>query len=138
MTNYQLTFLVSLKLEAEQAVQYQEKITNQLRELGAEVQEASEIKEQMLAYPIRGERKVWLSNLVFSLDSEKIPSVEEMLNSESHILRNMISRQPAEPKKAPRPRRRRPEPATKPVAEKPEEAVDSKGLDQKINEILDW
>lgn len=138
MTNYQLTFLVSLKLEAEQAVQYQDQIITQLKELGAEIQATSEMKEQMLAYPIRGERKVWLNNLVFSLDPEKISSVEEFLNHEKHILRHMIFRRPAESKEGSRPRRRRPEPVAEPAAEKPEEVVDSKGLDQKINEILDW
>lgn len=137
--NYQLTFLVSLKLEAEQALSYQEKIINQLKELGAEIIKASEIKEQGLAYPIRGERKVWLVNLVFALDSKKVNAVEEMLNHEELILRSMISRHPVETKEV--------QPAVdqsieKAAIEKPTESDEAKtsseGLDQKINEILDW
>jgi len=137
--NYQLTFLVSLKLEAEQAPSYQEKIINQLKELGAEIIKASEIKEQGLAYPIRGERKVWLVNLVFALDSKEVNAVEEILNHEELILRSMISRHPAETKEV--------QPAVdqsieKAAIEEPTESDEAKtsseGLDQKINEILDW
>ncbi len=145
MTDYQLTFLVSLKLEAEQIVQYQDKIVEQLKGIGAEIKNISELKEQRLAYAIRGERKIWLANLVFSIEPEKAPEVEEMLSREQHVLRSMISRMPIE-KEEVAPRRR---PAQVQQAEteeiKPAESKEpadkaetSKNLDQKINEILDW
>ncbi len=137
MNRYQLTFLASLKLEAEQAIQYQDKIINQLKELGAELEEAPEIKEQSLVYPIHGERKVWLGCLIFVLDPEKIVTVEGMLNHEKNILRHMISRQPAEDNTPVR-RRTRPQIIKEPAASTEKIKKETEGLDKKINEILDW
>lgn len=136
MTNYQLTFLISQKLEAEQVTPYQDKINEKLKEFGAEIKNVSETREQMLAYAIRGERKVWLGNLFFSTDPEKIAEINRFLDQEPHILRKMISILPDEKKVSER--RTPPKREEKAIEETAGKEPTSEEIDQKINEILDW
>lgn len=140
--NYQLTFLISLKLEAEPAIQYQEKIVEQLKKIGAEIKNISELKEQMLAYEIRGEKKAWLSNLFFSIDPSKTREIKSFVDQESNILRYLIVQPSTKVKSHPR---RVPKPQKDKVAEisasletSAEQPKNAEALDQKINEILNW
>ncbi len=139
MTKYQLSFLVSLKLKAEQINQYQEKIIRQIKEIGAEVENISETREQVLAYSIKEERKVWLVNLTLRSEPSKINQIKSFLEKEDLILRSMIS---AIPRERPwsalrRPSSRKKEGVLAGAAAEEKPKVE-KNLDQKINEILNW
>jgi ribosomal protein S6 len=139
--NYQLTFLVSLKLEADKATQCQEKIIDKLKKIGAEIKEISEIKEQVLVYAIRGEKKAWLANLVFSADPEKINEIRTLIEKDQNILRHLIfqsqTKKKASPRRLPKSKKEFSGAIVAPSKEE-DEIKDNKGLDQKINEILDW
>ena len=138
MTKYQLTFLISLKIEAEQINQYQEKIIDQIKQLGAEIDNISETREQVLAYPIKGEKKVWLTSLTLRSEPDGANKIESILAKEDLVLRSMISIVPKEkPRSAPRRPMSRQEKEA-PLKEVPVEPKIKEDLDQKINEILNW
>jgi ribosomal protein S6 len=149
MNKYQLTCLISLKLDSEQIIPYQEKLADQLKEFGANVLEFSEPKEQVLAFGIKGEKKAWVINFLIESDSEKIPELKTLVEKDSHILRNMISLATNEKEPSRRKARSLRHEANKsedstikkesPDSIKESEEAPSEGnLDDKINEILNW
>lgn len=157
MKNYELTYLISPDLSEEELKIFSEKISNFIQEETGTLEKTTEPSKKKLGYPIKKKEEAFLVALNFSLNPEKLGSLEKKLKSENQILRYIILTKKT-PEKTLRPKRQ-PQaglPRTEtslglaskealPKIKKPPEAppkitepkkVELKEIDKKIEEIL--
>ena len=130
MKNYELTYLISTDVSAEELKNFPEKIKSFIQEEEGAIKKTTEPSKTKLGYPIKEKGQGFLTILNFSLSPEKIANLEKKLKAENQILRYMILNKDLS-KKILRPKRTSPEPKTK-----ESEKVELKEIDKKIEEIL--
>lgn len=146
MKNYELSYLISPELNTEEA----EKLASGLiafiqTESGLIIKSGNPIPKT-LGYRIKKQGSALWVNLEFSLEPEKISSLEEKIKKESKILRHLIVvKNPPRREKEKRERKTESISAEIPIEKsdtmkeekiKPEKKVDLKDIDEKLEEIL--
>ncbi|MBZ9577427.1 30S ribosomal protein S6 [Patescibacteria group bacterium] len=147
MKNYELTYLISPDLSEEELKIFSGKISNFIQEETGTLEKTTEPSKKKLGYPIKKKEEAFLVALNFSLNPEKLGSLEKKLKSENQILRYVILTKKT-PEKILRPRRTSLGLATEetlPKIKKPPKVppkitepkkVELKEIDKKIEEIL--
>jgi len=147
MKNYELTYLISPDLPEEELKIFSGKINNFIQEETGILEKTTEPSKKKLGYSIKKKEEAFLVALNFSLNPEKLGSLEKKLKSENQILRYIILTKKIS-KKILHPKRTSLGLASKealPKIKKPPEAppkitepkkVELKEIDKKIEEIL--
>jgi ribosomal protein S6 len=138
MKFYELTYLLSPKLEGEEVKSFSEKITSFIRGKGGILEKESlkdSVIKRKLASPIKKEAEAYLNTLSFYSLPQEIEELKARLDSENQILRYFILAKKSLPEaKAAKvlPRVPKIKKEAKPAPEK----VDLKEIEQKLEEIL--
>lgn len=149
MKYYELTYFISPDLSAEELKSLSSKISGFIKEEEGNLKETSEPIRKKLGSPIKKKGEVFLVNLNFYLNPEKLKNLEKKLKEEDKILRYLIITK-KEITKAPAPRRIIKPAIVKETEETPEgprpqieggaygadKKVELKEIDKKIEEIL--
>jgi ribosomal protein S6 len=120
---YRLTYLISPKLEKDEAVQVNQKLASFLKEKNGEVKTEKEILQKNLAYFIQKEKTAYLADIVFSLPILELPTLKKFLRTNKNIKRFLLTN-------------------SKPLIIKPvrvraiEAEQDEESVDEKLNRIL--
>jgi ribosomal protein S6 len=130
MHSYELTYLISPDLSAEELKTLQEKINSFLEE-GKPESFKLPVKKR-LAYPIKKKSEAYLGTLSFYLSPEKLENFEKKLKKEPKILRYLLLKKEVT-KKIEIPRIK---PETKAPKVKKEKKVELEKIEEKLEEIL--
>lgn len=121
MKSYRLTYLITPKLEKDEAEQVSQKLISFLKEKGGDIKINKEIIKKPLAYLVQKEKEAYLADITFSLSSLELPDLKKFLKNNDGIIRFLlINNKPSKIK----PRRVR-------KIKEEEESVD-----EKLNKIL--
>lgn len=133
MKLYELTYLISSDLSAEEIKSFPEKINSLIREEGGILSTTLSLVKIPLAYPMEKKTSAFLSTLSFQLSQEKLAGLEKRLKSEGQILRYFILAKPV-PKiiTGSPPSRVR----VRKIVRKPKPKVELKEIEKKLEEIL--
>jgi len=136
MQLYQLDYLVSPEVSEEEAKDFGNKIKSLIEKKGGSIIKIEALIKQVLAYEIKKFNEAFLTSLSFSLEPEKLGSIEEELKTGKNILRYLLFK-----KKIVRikPKRRKPINFVKEVKTletKPKKKVELKEIEKKLEEIL--
>lgn len=121
MRLYRLTYLISPKLDKEEAVQLSQKIIAFLKEKKGELLTNKEIVKKELAYPIQKEKLSYLADCTFNLPVAELPALKKFLSNLKDIKRFLLVN-------------------TKPEIVKPLRAKSTKkqeSVDERLNKILE-
>ncbi len=130
MKYYELTYLVPSETSESSLSELKEQIIRFLQETGGLLNEVKSISKNILGYPIKGKKAVFISTLNFCLDPEKLKDLEKIVRSENKILRYLII---SSQKKEESPKiSKRPELKEKKSVQK----VELKEIEKKLDEIL--
>jgi len=133
VTPYRLTYLLSPKLEKDEAIETNQKLISFLEKKGEKVKTEKEIAQQDLAYPIQKEKRAYLVDVTFSLPPAELPALKKYLAENVNILRFLLTRveHRVSKKRVSEKRVSEKTPSRLKKREKPEETVD-----EKLNRIL--
>jgi len=150
MKSYELTYLISPDLSEEELKILSGKINNFIQEETGILEKTTEPSKKKLGYSIKKKEEAFLVTLNFSLNPEKLGSLEKKLKSENQIFRYIILTKKT-PEKTLRPKRQpragpprtetslglaSKEPNEPPAQQPKTEKVELKEIDKKIEEIL--
>ena len=90
MKLYELTYLISPDLSAEELKILQEKINSFIQEENGKLQGLKSPVRRKLAYPIKNKSEAYFTALDFYLLPEKLETFEKKLKKESKILRYVL------------------------------------------------
>jgi len=79
MKYYELTYLIFPDLSEEELKSFSEKINSQIQGQGGILDKSSKIVKKKLGYPIGKTSSVFLKNISFYLNREKLSSLEKSL-----------------------------------------------------------
>ncbi len=82
MKSYELTYLISPELSAEELKSLQEKINSLIQKEGGLLTEVNLPKKKDLAYQIKKNKEAYLINLNFHFSPEKLKNLEKKLKAE--------------------------------------------------------
>jgi ribosomal protein S6 len=136
MKNYELAYIITPDLSAEEAKTLSEKMAGFVSELSGAVLHNADPEKRKLGYPIKGKIEAWLASLEFSLLPEKTIELKKKVISENQILRHLMV---AKAKKRIKPKKIRQLADREPKEKKEgaaEEKVDIEKINEKIDEIL--
>ena len=128
MKLYRLTYLISPKIEKEDAIQQNKKLVEFIESKKGKIHTKQEVVKRVLAYAIQKERSAYLGDIVFALPLLEILSLKKFIASQKNIERFLLTN-------------------TKPIIVKPKHVKrvekDTKkidqpeSVDQKLNKILE-
>lgn len=124
---YELTYLVSSRLEEKEVEEIINKVKETLTKLDGEIYEEMPFYKTRLGYPINKEEEAYLVSLNIFLLPDKVKTLQEEIKKEPKILRHIIFK-----KKLPK---EGAQPSQKAKPKKPKK-VELKELDKKLEEIL--
>lgn len=140
MKSYQLTYLISPDLKERESEIFSQKINDLIVKEGGILKETKKPLKRRLEYPIKKREMAYLTTSNFSLETEKLESLEKKLKSEKQILRYLIL---AEIPKAPKVPQKIAAKIVKPKEEiispkikKAPKKVELKEIEKKLEEIL--
>ena len=90
MKSYQLTYLISPRLNEEELQKIEEKLNSAIKEEGGILKNSQILGRKKLTSKIKKEGEAIFVNLDFDLNPEKIENLKKKINSESKILRSVI------------------------------------------------
>lgn len=90
MRYYELAYLISSKVNQEELKKIQDKVINEIKELGGVLEEENPALKRSLAYEIKKEKVAFLVSLTFFLEPEKVSKLKEKIKQEKEILRYLI------------------------------------------------
>jgi len=90
MKSYQLTYLISPRLNEEELKKIEEKLNSAIKEEGGILKNSQILGRKKLTSKIKKEEEAIFVNLDFDLNPEKIENLKKKINSESKILRSVI------------------------------------------------
>lgn len=134
MRNYDLTLIFSPLLAPEEANDLFQQFVSFVQEQGGILEDQRLLGKKPLLAPIRHAKEGYLAVITFSLGDEKLSIVERKCKETPHMLRFFIVKQA---KRMIKKARVTPTPAiaTAP-AQKKEEKIDFKDIDEKLEEIF--
>jgi len=154
MNLYELVYLINPKMTNEEVEEFNEKITNTLKDEGAKLYKMDEPKKRSLAYKIDDYREAYLASIDMDASTEKIKVIEERLKREDNVIRFLIvakeeleeeeeeekeeekTENKEEEKKDKEEEEEKKTKSKKEKKEKKEKKVKLKEIDEKIDEIL--
>jgi len=134
MKIYELVCLISPNLESEEAGALASEISAFLQKEGGLIIKAENPSPKTLSYRIKSQGAAFQVNMEFSLEPEKIKTIEDKIRKDQRILRYSLT--------VKKPVKEEPKRRVKPVAveekkeEKPEKKVELKDIEEKLEEIL--
>ena len=84
---YEIAFLATPSLVESEALDFLQKIKNEAQSLGALIEDEGTIEKIRLSYPIKKQLEANFGNFKFTLESEKIETLNLKIKSDSKILR---------------------------------------------------
>lgn len=123
--DYELTCLVSAKIDEIERDSTIENINNLIKEKGGAVIKANPISEVILGYPIKEEEKARLVVFAFTCENQNLAGLKKEVEKDQNILRCLLKEGLVKKTISP-PRKRG----------KKEEKVELKDIDKKIEEIF--
>lgn len=133
MRNYDQTLIFSPLLSEEEANDQFQRFVSFVQEQGGILENQRLLGKKPLLAPIRDSKEGYLATISFSLNEENLPILEKKCKETENILRFLVMRQAKRAKKM----RHAPAPASVPVlAQKKEEKIDLKDIDEKLEEIF--
>ncbi|MFH1656373.1 MAG: 30S ribosomal protein S6 [Candidatus Nealsonbacteria bacterium] len=90
MKNYELTCLISQEFSEEEIKDLLEKINNFISKNEGIIEKISNLIKKKLGYNIKNKNQVFLANINFQLNPDKLKEFEQKLKSENKILRHTI------------------------------------------------
>ncbi len=130
MKYYEFTYLVSSETSESDLREIREQIIGFLQETGGLLNEIKSVSKNVLGYPIKGKKVVFMNTLNFCLNPEKIKDFEKIIKLNNKILRYLIissQKNEESPKVS-----RKPESKEKKSVQK----VELKEIEKKLDEIL--
>jgi small subunit ribosomal protein S6 len=125
MRLYQLTYLISPKLDQKEIKKIEEELNLAIKNEGGKIREVEFLGRKKLAYQIKKEKEAIFVNLKFNLDPEKIKNLEKNLKAKEKILRYlMIAKKEEKKVELKKPKRIK------------KEKVELEKLEEKLKEIL--
>jgi small subunit ribosomal protein S6 len=126
MKSYQLTYLISPRLNEEELKKIEEKLNSAIKEEGGILKNSQILGRKKLTSKIKKEEEAIFVNLDFDLNPEKIENLKKKINSESKILRSVIILKKGKERKVKVPR----------VKKIKKEKVELSKIEEKLKEIL--
>ncbi len=127
---YRVTYLISSKLDSEEAIQVSKQLTSFVQNKGGKIQREKELVKKTLAYPIKKDNLAYLGDVIFNLDAKDLPDFQKFASSQKNIVRFLLINDKPTPQK---PLRSRYKGQKADDQEKPSEP---ESVDQKLNKIL--
>lgn len=124
MRYYQLSYLLSPKIEKKKINEIEKEISSFLEKNGGILEKIEEPLKRTLFYPIKKFKEAFLGSVYFFLEPEMIKELEKKLKEKNEILRFLVLSEKA-PKKVPSPKK-----VTKP------KKVELKEFEKKLEEFL--
>ncbi|HDL74998.1 MAG TPA: 30S ribosomal protein S6 [bacterium] len=128
MKLYQLDYIISPEVTKIKVNEIGERIINLIQEQKGVLDKIKPCIEKRLGYLIKNKNSGLLAGLVFYLDPEKLPILENKIKSESEILRYLLLTKKKEKSLSLK--------TKKVIKEKPKEKVELKEIEKKLEEIL--
>ncbi len=92
MKPYQLTYLISQDHSEEEVKEITEEITSLIqKEKGATIVDSTSPIKKTSAYPIKDQRRVYLMNINFYFNPQKIKDLKQKIKTNNKILRFILS-----------------------------------------------
>lgn len=130
MRNYELTYLISINLNENEAKQIHDALISLIQQEGGFlVKEKSPLKRK-LAYPVKKQNQAYLAIINYQLLPEKLVNLEKKLKTENYILRYLNINLPALTQNKIIPS------AAKISSKKTKPKVELKEIEKKLDEIL--
>ncbi len=140
MKTYELTYIISARLGAEEMATLVKNIEGFIQEKEGVIITSQKTVAQSLAYPINKQSSGYYATLVFQAAEDIISAVKAMLEKETDVLRHLILiKKPLREMKERRTRKPIGTADAKPAAvatQTPAEKVSEVDLDKKLGEIL--
>ncbi len=128
MKFYEITYLITSELTAEEAVSFHEKIKKLIEENKGKVGGEQTPTKRTLAYPVKKKTEGFLASIDFEADGEVAKKISESVRKEEEVLRHLVISKETSKKRDEEPKRRR-------RTLKPEKAK-LKEIDDKLDEII--
>jgi len=140
---YEIAFLATPSLVEGEVLDFLQKIKNEAQSLGALIEDEGTIEKIRLSYPIKKQTEANFGNFKFTLENEKIETLNSKIKSDPKILRLICVKSVRAPQRqiSTKPFRQTPF-EIKPVQgwsapnEKEEPAANVEEIDKKLEEIL--
>jgi small subunit ribosomal protein S6 len=126
MKSYQLTYLISPRLNEEELKKIEEKLNSAIKEEGGILKNSEILGRKKLTSKIKREEEAVLVNLNFDLEPEKIENLKKEIKAESKILRYLLISKEEERKRAEAPK----------IKKIKKEKVELEKIEEKLKEIL--
>lgn len=144
---YELNYILSPELSAENLLNLQKKIEDYIKDLGGEIREINPPRRESLAFPIAKKERGFRGEIIFGMLITKLADFEKKLKIEKDFLRYAIFRYAPpvlSPRRTRKPRIKKaicPEILQKPTAKTPplakkEGKIKLEEIDKKLEEIL--
>jgi len=144
MRHYELTLILSPDLSENEGGTFHNKIQSIIQEEDGIITETRNPIKKNLGHPIKNNKEVFLTAIIFNLAAEKLGNLEKKLKAENQILRYLILNKPetkvsfAESKKMSFSSKILPPKthAEKEIVKPKEKKVELKEIEKKLEEIL--
>ena len=90
MNLYELTYLIKPELTNDETQEFNNELTEELKEMGATLYKMDQPKKRNLAYELKGFTEAYLACIDMDIEPEKVKLIEENLKRSDEVIRHII------------------------------------------------